>query len=100
MNHSVFDHTSVLKLIESVWDVPAVAAREKSNDVGNLLEVLGSQHEPAVPALPNPAYVTPSSVCMSSTAPSGESSSPDDEPAVFLAMIHSGMLNGFPGDPG
>lgn len=99
VNHTVFDHTSVLKLIESVWDVPPVAARESSNDVGNLLEVLGSQNQPAVPALPNPGYVTPSSLCMSSTDPSGESSSPDDEPTVFLAMINSGLLNGFPGYP-
>jgi hypothetical protein len=96
----VFDHTSILKMIEAVWDVPPVAAREKSNDVGNLLEVLGSEHQPTAPALPNPGYVTPSSLCMSSTDPSGSSSSPDDEPTVFLAMINSGMLTGFPGYPG
>jgi len=100
VNHTVFDHTSVLKLIESVWDVPAVAARERSNDVGNLLEVLDSNHQPVVPSLPNPGYVTPSTLCMSSTDPSGAPSSPDDEPTVFLAMIHSGLLNGFPGYPG
>jgi phospholipase C len=100
VNHTVFDHTSVLKLIESVWDVPAVAARERSNDVGNLLEVLDSSHQPGVPPLPNPGYVTPSSLCGSSTDPSGAPSSPDDEPTVFLAMIQSGILTGFPGYPG
>jgi phospholipase C len=100
VSHSVFDHTSVLKMIESIWDVPAVAAREKSNDVGNLLEVLGSEHQPAVPALPNPGYVVPSTLCMSSTDPSGTPSSPDDEATVFLAMIQSGMLDGFPGYTG
>jgi len=99
VNHTVFDHTSVLKLIESVWDVPPVAAREKSSDVGNLLEVLSSNHQPDLPTLPDPGYVTPSSLCMSSTDPSGAPSSPDDEPTVFLGMIHSGILTGFPGYP-
>jgi len=37
VNHTVFDHTSVLKMIESVFDVQPLAARETSNDVGNLL---------------------------------------------------------------
>jgi hypothetical protein len=50
-----------------------------------------------MPSLPDPGYVTPSTLCMSSTDPSGSAASPDDEPTVFLAMIHSGMLNGFPG---
>lgn len=100
VNHTVFDHTSVLKMIESIWNVPPVAARETSNDVGNLLSVLGSQQQTAVPALPNPGYVVPSSLCASSTNPSGSSSSPDDEPTVFLAMINSGMLTGFPGYTG
>src|ERR1700733_247552 len=49
VNHTVFDHTSVLKMIESVWDVPAVAARERSNDVGNLLEVLNETPQLVVP---------------------------------------------------
>jgi phospholipase C len=100
VNHAVFDHTSVLKMIESIWDVPPVAARETSNDVGNLLTVLSSQQQTAIPALPNPGYVVPSSLCMSSTASSGSPPSPDDEPTVFLAMINSGMLTGFPGYPG
>jgi phospholipase C len=100
----VFDHTSVLKLIESVFNVPPLAARETSDDVGNLLEVLdATSYQPAVPGLPNPGYVVPSSLCESSTNPSGSSSSvsvpttADDEPTVFLQMIASGMLAGFPG---
>ncbi len=92
----MFDHTSVLKLIESVWNVPPVAACETSDDVGNLLDVLDGNYQPVVPALPDPGYVTPSSVCMSSTNPSG-TPPPDDEPTVFLRMIQSGMLTGFPG---
>ncbi|MGA8596057.1 MAG: alkaline phosphatase family protein [Bryobacteraceae bacterium] len=99
VSHEVFDHTSVLKLIESVWNVPAVAAREMSNDVGNLLDVLDpANYQPEVPNLPNPGYVIPSSLCLSSTNPSGSSPlTNDDEPTVFLKMIASGMLKGFPG---
>jgi phospholipase C len=105
VSSAVFDHTSVLKLIESVFNVPPLAARETSNDVGNILEVLdANSYQPLVPALPNPGYVVPSSLCESSTNPSGGCSSPvsvpttaDDEPTVFLQMIESGMLAGFPG---
>jgi phospholipase C len=102
VSHEVFDHTSVLKLIESVFNVAPVAARETSNDVGNLLDLIDqANYNPQVPALPNPGYVTPSSLCLSSTDPSGSSSPIDvqlnNEPTVFLKMIASGMLAGFPG---
>jgi len=97
VNHEVFDHTSVLKLIESVWNVPPLAARETSDTVGNLLDVLdlGSPH-PSVPTLPQPGPVVPSSLCRSSINPSGMPG-PDDETTVFLRMVQSGMLAGFPG---
>jgi phospholipase C len=98
--HKVFDHTSVLKMIESIWNVPPVAARETSNDVGDLLEVLSDTYQPAVPSLPDPGYVIPSSLCTSSTSPSGAPAGPlanDDEPTTFLRMRLSGMLAGFPG---
>jgi hypothetical protein len=108
----------VLKLIESVFDVPAVAARETSTDVGDLLDVLdGSNYQPDVPELPNPGYVFPSSFCLSSINASGSSTVAelpaiaepganraeplarrDDEPTIFLKMIANGMLDGFPGD--
>ena len=37
VDQTVFDHTSVLKMIESVFNVQPLAARETSNTVGNLL---------------------------------------------------------------
>ena len=104
VSHTVFDHTSVLKLIESVFNVPPVAARETSNDVGDLLEVLDeTNYQPEIPELPNPGFVIPSSLCLSSINPSAVSSARDvprnrdDEPTVFLKMIRSGMLDRFPG---
>jgi phospholipase C len=98
VNKTVFDHTSILKLIETVWDVPPLAAREKSSDVGNLLSALNLKvHNPELPTIPSPGYVTPSSFCSSSTDPTGTSYFDDNEPYVFEKMIESGMLAGFPG---
>jgi phospholipase C len=104
VSHTVFDHTSVLKLIESVFNVPPVAARETSSDVGNLLELLdGANYQPEIPELPNPGFVIPSSLCLSSISASTPTSAldvpltRDDEPTVFLKMIQSGMLARFPG---
>lgn len=112
VNHTVFDHTSVLKLIESVFDVQPLAAREVSTDVGNLLTALdlANPAQIAVPTLPHPGYVFPSSFCFSSINPAeapAEISAKlraytpnirdDEESTIFLQMINSGMLKGFPG---
>jgi phospholipase C len=104
VSHTVFDHTSVLKLIESVFNVPPVAARETSSDVGNLLELLNeTNYQPEIPELPNPGFVIPSSLCLSSINANTSASAMDvpltrdDEPTVFLKMIQSGMLARFPG---
>jgi len=86
----------VLKLIESVFSVPPVAARETSSDVGNLLEVLESNHQPLVPALPDPGYVIPSSLCLSSIG--GPLEGPlrsDDEPTTFQRMLESDLVKNF-----
>lgn len=72
VNHTVFDHTSVLKMIETVFNVAPLAARETSNDVGNLLSVINFSN-PARPApvLPQPQPVSPQSLCVSSINPGG-----------------------------
>lgn len=113
VSHTVFDHTSVLKLIESVFDVPPLAAREESNDVGNLLTTLNlTDPQVTLPSLPSPGSVFPSSLCLSNIlspaiAPAMGSDAhvqtaistarEDDGPTIFLKMINSGMLKGFPG---
>ncbi|MBV9506851.1 MAG: alkaline phosphatase family protein [Acidobacteriia bacterium] len=92
VSHTVFDHTSVLKLIESVWNVAPLAARETSNDVGNLLEVFdfGSSNL-AVPVMPPARRVIPSQFCTSSIlGNAGHESS-------FQEIINSGILRGWPG---
>jgi phospholipase C len=53
VNSTIFDHTSVLKLIEWRWGLRPLTARDASSDIGNLLEALDLEHyDPAVPELP------------------------------------------------
>ncbi len=53
---TVFDNTSILKLIEWRWDLQPLTARDASSDVGNLASALDLRHpDPTVPALPTPA---------------------------------------------
>jgi phospholipase C len=51
----VFDHTSVLKLIEWRWNLPPLTPRDASSDVNNLAYVLDFNNpQTAVPNLPKP----------------------------------------------
>ena len=55
VSSTTFDHTSVLKLIEWRWHLRPLTARDASEDVGNLLDVLAlGRFDPAVPDLPLP----------------------------------------------
>ena len=53
VDSTVFDHTSVLKLIEWRFGLAPLTARDASDDVGNLLDALDLEsYDPAVPDLP------------------------------------------------
>jgi len=55
VNSTVYDHTSVLKLIEWRWHLPPLTARDASDDVGNLVDALAyGRFDPTVPDLPMP----------------------------------------------
>jgi len=55
VNSTVFDHTSVLKLIEWRWHLRPLTARDASDDVGNLVDALAfGRFDPTVPDLPLP----------------------------------------------
>ena len=70
VNHTVFDHTSVLKMIESVFNVQPLAARETSNDTGNLLSLINLTNPlTSAPILPLPRPVFPQTICGSSIGP-------------------------------
>jgi phospholipase C len=53
----VFDHTSILKLIEWRWGLKPLTARDASRDVGNLVEALNfAAPDAMVPDLPQPPF--------------------------------------------
>ncbi len=55
INSMVFDHTSVLKLIEWRWGLQPLTPRDASSDVNNLAYALDFNHpQTAVPTLPKP----------------------------------------------
>jgi phospholipase C len=55
INSLVFDHTSVLKLIEWRWRLAPLTARDASGDINNLAYALNfNQPQTAVPSLPKP----------------------------------------------
>jgi phospholipase C len=58
VSHTVFDHTSVLKLIEWRWNLQPLTPRDGSPQIGNFAtEMNFSSPNPAVPALPRPGKV-------------------------------------------
>ena len=57
---TIFDHTSVLKLIEWRWNLPPLTLRDASDDVGNLVDALDFDNpQTEVPDLPRPAAPPP-----------------------------------------
>lgn len=97
VNHTVYDHTSVLKMIESVFNVKPLAARETSSDVGNLLSLIDFANKPkAAPALPQPQPVPPQTICASSINPGGGLVRPDDEPNSFQMLEKAALERGWP----
>jgi phospholipase C len=97
VNHTVFDHTSVLKMIESVFNVQPLAARETSSDVGNLLSAIDFKRQPrSAPALPQLKPVTPQAICVSSINPGGGLVRPDDEPNSFQQLERAALERGWP----
>jgi phospholipase C len=101
VNHTVFDHTSVLKMIESVFGVQPLAARETSSDVGNLLSAINLANPPmTAPILPFPKPVAPQTICSSSIA-SGGNRTPsalrrkDDESGSFQRLHDVALRRGW-----
>ncbi len=59
VSHTVFDHTSVLKLIEWRWNLQPLTPRDASPQIGNFAtEMDFSSPNPAVPSLPRPGKVS------------------------------------------
>jgi phospholipase C len=64
ISHAVHDHTSILKLIETKWNLPALTYRDAN--ANDLLDCLDFHHAPAFldpPALPAPGLVARPATC-------------------------------------
>ena len=62
VNRTLFDHTSVLKLIEWRWSLAPLTARDASPQIGNLATTLNfAAPDPTVPPIPvpNPVFAPP-----------------------------------------
>jgi phospholipase C len=91
VNSTVFDHTSVLKMIESVFGAAPLAARETSDTVGNVLSAIDLTKTPQpAPAIPTAKPVFPQSLCATSVT-SGSGS--------FQRLVNAGLLAGWPVTP-
>jgi phospholipase C len=100
VNSVIFDHTSVLKLIETIWSLPPLGARETSSDTGNILSVLNLGNPPqTAPKLPVPGRRIPNNICSSSINPSLIGAPVENGPrstTAFGRLLDSGILNGWP----
>ena len=89
VNSLVFDHTSVLKLIEWRWKLAPLTPRDASNDIQNLAHALQfDQPETAVPVLPQPLPPVPQP-CFGG----GIAFESDSE---WKGLIDAGVFSGWP----
>jgi phospholipase C len=85
---TVFDHTSVLKLIEWRWGLSPLTARDASSDVGNLATALNfTKPQFVVPKLPNPTAPRPQAC---TTLPTDEGARATEfEPLANSDLMHA-----------
>jgi phospholipase C len=94
----IYDHTSVLKLIEWRWGLAPLTARDASNDVQNLAYALDFENpSSSVPNLPAPVAPVLGAPCPGSGGLLGIPSTPTvtDESAVWTQVGQYAAANGF-----
>jgi len=93
VKHGVTDHTSILKLIEWRWGLPALTARDASTDVRNLAHMLNLRHpRVGVPHLPTPTEPPPDP-CLPGGEPQILAFETESE---WLRLLNSGLPAGWP----
>ena len=87
IDSQLYDHTSVLKLIEWRYGLPPLAGRDASNEVGNLAEALNfGQPDHSVPSLPSVPSPPPTSCTLFELG-----SRVDNESYDFNILLHSDL---------
>jgi phospholipase C len=94
---SVFDHTSVLKLIEWRWQLSPLTPRDASRDITNLAHALDfDDPDSSVPQLPTPPPAPPPTPC-----PQPNPAAPlrltgvSEEGDAWTKLLSSGLLDGW-----
>jgi phospholipase C len=100
INSLVYDHTSVLKLIEWRWGLAPLTARDASDDVANLASALNfSSPDTSVPSLPTVSKPSVDSCTFEDLLHSIEhDTSLDDVEAEaydFFKLLESDLVNGW-----
>lgn len=91
INSGLYDHTSVLKLIEWRYSLRPLTKRDASDEIGNLASVLNfADPNYTVPSLPvtKSPYPIPSALFDLST-------NPDNETFDFYDLMNSGLTEGW-----
>ena len=92
----VFDHTSVLKLIEWRWGLAPLTLRDASSDVANLAYALNFENPNAsVPALPVPTAPVIGAPCPSGSGGILGAAAPTPQTNVWSALGQFASANGF-----
>ncbi len=92
INSQLYDHTSVLKLIEWRHGLPPLARRDASNEVGNLAEALNfAQPDYSVPSLPHVPPHSPTSCVIFELG-----SKVDNESYDFNILLRSELTANWP----
>lgn len=95
INSLLYDHTSVLKLIEWRWNLPPLTARDASGEVTNLAYALDFDAPvTSVPVLPQVSAPTPTPCGQGGILSSGGNQT------EFFSLLKSGLTAGWPLPPG
>ncbi len=96
VNGLLFDHTSILKLIEWRWNLPPLTARDGSNEINNLAIALDFLNpNPIVPDLPLPAPPVPQP-CFGFTLGIPSSTAGSGDASAWSNLLSSDLLDGWP----
>lgn len=91
INSELYDHTSVLKLIEWRYNLPPLTSRDASNEVGNLASALDfAKPDYSVPSLPVIAPPVPTPCGLFSLG-----SQVDNESYDFYELLNSELMTGW-----
>lgn len=96
VDSTVFDHTSILKLIEGRWGTGHLTARDdpRNTDVGNLASLLTGTYDATVPTMPHPSVV-PSSPCFLQGLAVPSTAQPAQPESPWSQLANSPLVKGW-----